>query len=78
MEELDFHQDNMSAILMENNRKESRMNQKKHTQLRYFIIKDLIENGYLSLKYCMIGKMFADFFTKPMQGSTFRIFQDMI
>ena len=50
MEELDFHQDNMSAMLMENNRKESSAKQKNHIQVQYFFIKDCIENGDLSLK----------------------------
>ena len=55
MEELDFHQDNMSAMLTENNGKESRTKRTKHIRVRYLFINDRIENGDLSLKYFLTG-----------------------
>ena len=46
--------------------------------MRYFFIRYLNENRYLSLKYCPTGEMFPDFFAKPLQGATFQRFWDMI
>ena len=65
-EELELHQDNMSDILMENNGKHSITKRTKNIQMRYFFIKDHIENGDLSLKYCLTGKLYTDFFTKAL------------
>ena len=65
VEKLDFHQDNMSAMLMENNGKESSKKQTKNIRVRYFFIKYCIENWDLSLKYCPTGEMYAYLFTKP-------------
>ena len=39
---------------------------------------DHFKNGELSQKYCPAGGMYADFFTKPIQGATFQRFQAMI
>ena len=41
-------------------------------------IEDCIENRYLPLKYCLTGEIFADFFTKPLEGATFQIFRAII
>ena len=41
-------------------------------------IKYRIENGDLSLKFIPIGELYADIFTKPLQGETFWKFWDMI
>ena len=75
VEEIKFIQDNMSAMLMEKNGKESSMNQKNRMKMQYLFDKDYIENWDLSLKYCPTGGIYADFFTKPLQGATFRRFQ---
>ena len=45
------------------------MKQKKHIWVRYFFIKDNIENGALLLKYYPTGEMYAYFFIKPLQGA---------
>ena len=63
---------------MENNGKESRKKLTKHIQVRYFFIKDHIENGDLSLKNFLIGEISSDLFTKPLQGAIFRILRAMI
>jgi len=41
-------------------------------------IKDRIENGEINLLHCLTGDMIADFFTKPLQGSLFTKFKDII
>ena len=78
VDEIKFHQDYMSDTLIENNGKDSRMKWIKHILVRYFFIKDRIENGDLSLKYFPTGEMYADLFTKLYQGATFRRFQAVI
>ena len=78
MEDIKFHQDNMSAMLTENNRKESSTKWTKHTRSQYFFIKYHIDNGDLSLKYLPMGEMYSYFFTKPLKGSIFWRFRDMI
>ena len=32
----------------------------------------------ITLQYCLTGRMIADFFTKPLQGSLFHKFRDII
>ena len=51
VEDIEFHQDNISAMITEKNGKESITNGTKHIQLLYLFIKDHIENGDLYLKY---------------------------
>ena len=55
VEELNFHQDNMGATLMENNGKESSTNCTKHIIVRYFFIKGSIKNMKLYSKYFLTG-----------------------
>ena len=50
VEDLKFQQDNMSAMLMENNGKESITKRTKHIQAQYLFIKDCIDNGDFYLK----------------------------
>ena len=50
VEELEFHKDNISDMLMKTNDKYLSTKRTKHIQLRYLFIKDCIENGNLSLK----------------------------
>ena len=78
LEEIKSRQDNMSAVLMENSGKDSITKQTNHTRVWYFFIKGLTENGYLSLKYCPTGEMYAYLFTKPLQGGKFQRLQYMI
>ena len=55
VEELEFYQYRMSAILMENNGKDSSTKRTKHARVKYFFIKYCIENGDFSLKYFLTG-----------------------
>ena len=68
----------MSTMVMESYGKQSSTKRKKHIRVQYFFIMDRIENGYLSLKCCPTGEMYADFFTNQIQGATFWRFWDMI
>ena len=64
-------QDNMSAILLKNNRRTSISSRKKHIDIIYFFIQDRIEKGDIGLEYCHTNNIVADFITKPLQGNKF-------
>ena len=46
--------------------------------IRYLFITDRITAGKISLEYCPISKMIADFYTKPLQGNMFTKYRDLI
>jgi Reverse transcriptase (RNA-dependent DNA polymerase) len=60
-----FYQDNESAITMESN-------------IRYFFITDHAKRSSITIEHCPTGIMLADYFTKPLQGSLFRIFRSVL
>jgi hypothetical protein len=70
-----LNQDNLSAMLLEKNGKESSSKRTKHMWVRYFFIKDIITLGDITMKHCPATEMIADHFTKPMQGAMFRRFR---
>ena len=76
--ELKFHQDNIISMLIENNGKESSMKQTNHILVQYLFIKYCVDTGDLYLKYCLSGEMYADLFTKTLQGATLWRLWDMI
>jgi hypothetical protein len=65
-------QDNQSAMLLENNGKWSSTKRTRHLDIRYFFVTDRIKKKELEVLYCPTEDMVADFFTKPLQGSSFR------
>jgi len=71
-------QDNKSSILLERNGKLSSGKRTKHINVRYFFITDRISKGEVRVEWCPTGDMVADFMTKPLQGSTFKKFRDLI
>jgi hypothetical protein len=73
-----LHQENKSAILLERNGKMSSGKRTKHIAVRYFFVTDRIKAGELSPVWCPTGKMIADFLTKPLQGTMFKKFRDML
>ena len=70
-EEATLYQDNMSAILLENNGMASSSKRTKHIHVRYYFITDRIRAKELKVVYCPTEQMLADFFTKPLQGRLF-------
>ena len=50
VEELELHQDNMSSMLVEKNNNDSSRKSKDHILVRYFFIKNHIENGDVLLE----------------------------
>lgn len=73
-----IYQDNKSAILLEQNDRASSGRRTRHINIWYFFINDRINNKEVRVEYCPTGEMISDFFTKPLQGSTFRKFRDLI
>jgi hypothetical protein len=73
-----LYQDNQSSIKIEKNGKKSSGQKTKHMDNRYFWIKDRLQSEGIEVKYCPTEKMLADFFTKPLQGSLFRKFRDIV
>ena len=73
-----LYQDNMSSILLEKNGKESSGKRTHHINIRYFFIKDKIDNKELKIKYCPTDDMVADYMSKPLQGHKFYKFRKMI
>jgi hypothetical protein len=73
-----LYQDNKSAILLEENGKQSSSKRTRHLNIRYFFLTDQIEKGNLNVVYCPTNEMQGDFLTKPIQGAKFFNFRDAI
>jgi hypothetical protein len=71
-------QDNKSSILLEHNGKASSSKRTKHIHIRYFFITDRVSKGEARVEWCPTNEMVAGFLTKPLQGSMFRKFRDLI
>ena len=51
-----LYQGNMSAMLLEKNRKKSSTKNKKLINVRYYFIKDWVETGDVVIKHCLMEK----------------------
>ena len=71
-------QDNMSAIRMEKNGRNSCTGNSRHIDIRYFWVKDRVDKKELEIKYCPTHIMIADYFTKPLQGKLFHRLREVI
>ena len=73
-----LYQDNMSAMLLEQNGRMSSTKRTKHIDVRYYYVKDRIAAGDVRLEHCPTKEMWADYFTKPLQGALFYKLRDLI
>jgi hypothetical protein len=73
-----LYQDNLSAMLLEKNGRASSSKRTKHIHMRYFYIKDKVDQGCIRIEHCGTADMVADFFTKPLQGALFFKLRDRI
>ena len=73
-----LYQDNVSAMLLEKNARMSSTKRTKHIDVRYYYIKDRVAAGDLRLEHCPTKEMWADYFTKPLQGNLFYTLRDLI
>ena len=71
-----LYQDNESCIKLANNGKASSTKRTRHINIRYFHVTDRVKNKELEIEYCPTGEMVGDFFTKPLQGSSFYGFRN--
>ncbi len=70
-------EDNKSAIHMANNGK-SISNRTRHIKVRYFFVKQYLDNGEFRLEHCPTKEMVADILTKPLQGELFLELRDYL
>ncbi|CAJ1965740.1 unnamed protein product [Cylindrotheca closterium] len=78
LEKNTLYQDNQSAMKILLNGKKSAGKRSKHIDNRFYFIKDRLLSEGIDVVYCPTAKMLADFFTKPLQGSLFRKFRDVV
>ncbi len=70
-----LYQNNMSAILLEKNGKASSSKGTKHIKVKYFYIKEKVDNGEIEIKHCPTEQMWTDINTKPKQGAVYHAFR---
>ena len=73
-----LHQDSESTIKLARNGRHSSSKQTRHIEVRYYFITDHINWDRLRVSYCPTRDMLADYFSKPLQGSLFRKFRNLI
>ena len=73
-----LHQDNESTTKLAKNGRRSSSKQTRHIEVRYYFITDHIARDRVRVSYCPTGDMLADYFSKPLQGSLFRKFRNLI
>jgi hypothetical protein len=73
-----FYQDNQSTIKLEKKGRKLCGPKSRHIDIRYFFIKNRLDLKHIDVKHCPTEQMLPNFFTKPLQGSLFRKFRDVI
>jgi hypothetical protein len=73
-----FYHDNQSAMKLETNGQALCGQKKRHIDIRYFFMKDRVKNEDIEIVYCPTEQMLTDFFMKPLQGSHFKIFCEVL
>jgi hypothetical protein len=66
----EVEQDNQSTILLAN-KGEGSHSKTKHINVRYFCVKQLIDDKEIVIKYTPTEDILADFFSKPTYGAAF-------
>ena len=67
-----MYQDNKSAILLEVNGRLSSSKRTKHIKMKFFFVKDQVDQGELEIRHLGTEEMWVDLLTKPKQGKAFR------
>ena len=73
-----MYQDNISAMLLENNGKKYSTKNTKHINVRYYFNMNLVETGDVVIKYFPMKEMLREHFTNPLQGALFSTFRAKI
>ena len=72
-----LHQDNTSTIKLIKNGKASSQ-RSRHINVKYFYLREQVENGELEVIHTRTERMVADILTKPVQGKLFLKLCDML
>ena len=72
------HQDDESVEKLEINGRNSCTGNSRHVDVKFFWVKDRVDKKEVEIKYCPTTLMLADYFTKPLQGTVFRRFRDVV
>ena len=67
-----FYQDNISAMKLEKSGRASAGSKSRHIDICYFSVKDAVKQEGIDIEHCPTEFMWADFYTKPLQGSKFK------
>jgi hypothetical protein len=73
-----IYQDSTSSMRLENNGKWSSGKRTRHFDIKYFYVTDLIGRDEVAVLYCPTDDMIADYTTKPLTGTKFHYFRDII
>lgn len=71
-----LNQDNQSAIFLEKNH--SVKQRSKHIDIKYHFIRDLVQQGSITIRYCPTHEMTADMLTKPLSKLSFTKHRDTL
>jgi hypothetical protein len=75
--EIKIFQDNQSTIALVN-RGHSTSQRTRHVNIRYFYLKDRIDQKEIVVEYIESKRMLADILTKPLQGAAFEELRDVL
>jgi hypothetical protein len=78
MEVLLLCQDNMRAMLLETNGRASSSKHTKHIKVKYFFVKDKVDQEEVTIEHCSTAQMWTDINTKPKQGRVYRGFRGYV
>jgi len=73
-----LYQDNESTIKLINNIRRSSSRKTQHIDNRYFYAHDKVQKGEIIVSYVPTERMWADGFSKPLQGNPFLLFRHHI
>ena len=65
-------------MLLAHNGNQSSSQQTRHLDVRYYFVTDKITKGEIQVEHCGSSHMIGDYFTKPLLGSLFKKFQDLV
>ncbi len=73
-----LYQDNMSTQLLIKNGKFSSGKKTKHAKAKFFLIKDMVDNGEVKVIDCLAEEMWAGILMKLLQGMAFKAMRAML
>ena len=73
-----IYQDNESTKRMARNGRNSCTGNSRHINIRYFFVKDRVDKKEIHIEHCRTENMLADYFTKPLQGSLYHRYRNIL